>query len=215
MEGNLKKITLVIATDELGKIGLNYLEALEGGGQSIEITDGLKISSETCVNIWQVQKETTINRKRLGITELSKVKTRDGKTTYLVKKRPTKLTLLLEKHNIYYEFPLQIDCESANVSITGLSKEISKFLSALESLGVRFRVTLAADYITQTDILSTLTNRQKEALLIALREGYFKTPRETNAHILAEILGIKHTTFLQHLRRAQEKILKKVADNAP
>ncbi len=214
MEGNLKKITLEIAAGELEKIGLNYIEFLEGRCQSIEVTDGLKISSEICVNIWQVPKDAVINQNRLGITELSKVKTRDGKTTYLVKKRPTKLTLMLEEHNVYYEFPLQITEHFARLSVTGMSGEIAKFLSELDELGVKYKVTLAADYITQNDIISNLTARQKETLQIALREGYFKTPRETNAHILADKMGIKHTTFLQHLRRAQEKIFKKVTDNA-
>lgn len=215
MEGNLKKITLEIAADELKKIGLNYLERIGCSGQSIVVTDGLKISGETCVNIWQVPKGAVINRKLLGITELSKVKTREAKTTYLVKKRPTKLTLLLEEHNVYYEFPLQITEQFARLSVTGMSGDITKFLSALDELGVKYRVILAADYITQSNILSTLTARQMEILQIALREGYFKTPRETNAHILADKIGIKHTTFLQHLRRAQEKILKMVINNAP
>lgn len=210
----MKKITLVIPSGELKKIGLNYLEAVEGSGQSIEVTDGLKITGESCVNIWQVTKDTVINQKRLGITELSKIKTIDGKTTFLVKKEPTKLTLMLEKHNVYYEFPIQITEQSLRLSVTGMSGEITKFLSALDELGVKYKVALAADYITQSSLLSTLTARQKETLQLALREGYFKTPRKTNAHILAGKMGIKHTTFLQHLRRAQEKILKMVADNA-
>jgi len=214
MEGNLKKITLEIPGGELEKIGLNYLESLDSSAQSIDVIDGLKISRETCVNIWQVPKDTRLNRKRLGITELSKIKTKDDKTTYLVKKEPTKLTLMLEKHSLYYEFPLQITKDMARLSVTGMSGEITRFLSALDELGVKYKVALAADYITQSSLLSNLTERQREALNLALREGYFKTPRETNAHLLAEKMGIKHTTFLQHLRRAQEKILKMVTDDA-
>ncbi len=214
MEGNLKKITLEIPAGELEKIGLNYLDFAESKDQSIVVIDGLKISSETCVNIWQVPKDAILNRERLGITELSKIKTTDGKTTFLVKKHPTKLTLMLEKHSLYYEFPIQITHCLAKVAVTGISADITKFLQELDELGVKYRVTLAADYITQSDIISNLTARQKESLNLALKDGYFKTPRETNAHILADKMGIKHTTFLQHLRRAQEKILKMVIDDA-
>lgn len=214
MEGNLKKITLVIPSGELKKIGLNYLESGCEADLEIEVTDGLKISSETCVNIWQIPKDATLNRKRLGITEQTLVKSGSEKSTFLIRKQPTKLTLMLEKHSLYYEFPIQITPCLAKIAITGISADITKFLRELDELGVKYRVTMAADYITQKGLLSTLTERQREALQTALKEGYFKTPRKTNAHILAGKMGIKHTTFLQHLRRAQEKILKMVADNA-
>lgn len=52
-----------------------------------------------------------------------------------------------------------------------------------------------------------LSERQREAFELAKREGYYQWPRETSAIDLAENLGVSKTTFLEHLRKAEAKIL--------
>lgn len=54
-----------------------------------------------------------------------------------------------------------------------------------------------------------LTAKQRAALEVAHRQGYFERPRRTTATELAETLDISHSTFLQHLHRAQEKIFER------
>lgn len=52
-----------------------------------------------------------------------------------------------------------------------------------------------------------LSERQREAFELAQREGYYQWPRNTSAIDLAEALGVSKTTFLEHLRKAEAKIL--------
>ncbi|MFB6221102.1 MAG: helix-turn-helix domain-containing protein [Halolamina sp.] len=52
-----------------------------------------------------------------------------------------------------------------------------------------------------------LSERQREVFELAKREGYYTWPRETSASALAEKLGISKTTLLEHLRKAESKIL--------
>jgi predicted DNA binding protein len=52
---------------------------------------------------------------------------------------------------------------------------------------------------------STLTEKQATALEAAYHHGYFEQPRESSASEVAESLGVTHSTFLQHLRTAQQK----------
>jgi predicted DNA binding protein len=52
-----------------------------------------------------------------------------------------------------------------------------------------------------------LTDRQHEVVQRALNEGYFEWPREVTSEQLAEQLGISRTTLLEHLRKAQAKLL--------
>src|SRR3990172_2742924 len=99
MEGNLKIINLELPYDQLGKIGLNYLG--ENIGELI-ILDGLKISKDFCVNLWKLPAGQKIKKEGLGITGLSKLSSSEMEDIYIVKKRPTKLTLLLEKYGLYY-----------------------------------------------------------------------------------------------------------------
>lgn len=58
-----------------------------------------------------------------------------------------------------------------------------------------------------------LTARQREVLETALDEGYFKWPRQTSSDELAESLGISRATCLEHLRKAEEKILRKALED--
>ncbi|QSG13347.1 Putative light- and oxygen-sensing transcriptionregulator [Halapricum desulfuricans] len=53
---------------------------------------------------------------------------------------------------------------------------------------------------------AALTDKQRQALRAAYHHGYFKRPRESTADEIAETLGVSHSTFLQHLHRAQQKV---------
>jgi hypothetical protein len=52
-----------------------------------------------------------------------------------------------------------------------------------------------------------LSERQREVFELAQREGYYKWPRECSASDLADALDISKTTLLEHLRKAESKIL--------
>ncbi|MDG5760289.1 bacterio-opsin activator domain-containing protein [Natronococcus sp. A-GB1] len=53
---------------------------------------------------------------------------------------------------------------------------------------------------------SELTEKQAVALEAAYRHGYFEQPRRSSATDIATSLGISHSTYLQHLRAAQQKV---------
>jgi predicted DNA binding protein len=53
----------------------------------------------------------------------------------------------------------------------------------------------------------TLTDRQFEVLECALDEGYFEWPRDADSETVAGKLDISRATFLEHLRKAQSKLL--------
>lgn len=51
-----------------------------------------------------------------------------------------------------------------------------------------------------------LTDKQRTALQAAYYNGYFAQPRRSTATEIAASLGVGHSTFLQHLHRAEEKV---------
>ncbi|WP_232702813.1 helix-turn-helix domain-containing protein [Halobacterium wangiae] len=53
-----------------------------------------------------------------------------------------------------------------------------------------------------------LTQDQREALVLALQEGYFQTPRGTSLADLADKLGISEQAVSNRIRRGNEKVLK-------
>ena len=54
---------------------------------------------------------------------------------------------------------------------------------------------------------SQLSERQREVFELAQKGGYYRWPRETSATELANEVDISKTTFLEHLRKAEAKIL--------
>ena len=54
---------------------------------------------------------------------------------------------------------------------------------------------------------SSLTEKQETALRAAYYQGYFEQPRVRSATEVADSLDVSHSTFLQHLRVAQQKVL--------
>jgi len=52
-----------------------------------------------------------------------------------------------------------------------------------------------------------LTPRQREVLRFAFERGYYEWPREVDAKTLADELGIAKATMLEHLRKAEGKVL--------
>jgi PAS domain S-box-containing protein len=64
-----------------------------------------------------------------------------------------------------------------------------------------------ADSTVATTIDDRLTDRQREALQIAFHAGYFDWPRSADANAVAGEIGIAQSTFSQHLRAAERKLL--------
>lgn len=58
--------------------------------------------------------------------------------------------------------------------------------------------------------LFDLSTAQYEALVLALRRGYFATPREANLAEIADELGITRQALSNRIRRANEKVLTEV-----
>ncbi|MFB6125398.1 MAG: bacterio-opsin activator domain-containing protein [Halanaeroarchaeum sp.] len=67
----------------------------------------------------------------------------------------------------------------------------------------------------QTALEERLTDRQREALQTAYIGGFFDWPRERSGEEIASVMGIAQSTFLQHLRVAQRKVLTETLQSEP
>ena len=80
---------------------------------------------------------------------------------------------------------------------------------------IRQRKTHVGDSETTLAKTSDLTDKQATALKAAYHGGYFTRPRHNTATEIAESLGVSHSTFLQHLHRAQEKVFAEILESDP
>jgi predicted DNA binding protein len=65
--------------------------------------------------------------------------------------------------------------------------------------------------ITASDILGDLTANQASALEVALNNGYYEVPKRSTTESIAARLGVPRTTFEEHLRKAESKVMQSVA----
>jgi predicted DNA binding protein len=67
---------------------------------------------------------------------------------------------------------------------------------------------IASSLTLTTDALfSGLTEKQIDALLTAYAQGYFRFPRGSDLQTIASRESISRTTFLEHLKKAENKII--------
>jgi predicted DNA binding protein len=64
--------------------------------------------------------------------------------------------------------------------------------------------------VSTGSLLSGLTKKQASALVAALDNGYFNLPRSATAIQIAQRLGIPRTSFVDHLRKAQNKVIRAI-----
>lgn len=56
-------------------------------------------------------------------------------------------------------------------------------------------------------LLHDLTPKQSEVLALAIRRGYFDSPARISADEMARVAGLSRSTFMEHLRKAEGKLL--------
>ena len=97
--------------------------------------------------------------------------------------------------------------------------DIRKLFSALDTYGkveMLSRREVEGDVVrdnlnlSSASLLGALTPKQKQALRAALEVGYYKKPRGATATKVASVMGIPRTSFVDHLRKAENKVLTSV-----
>ena len=95
-----------------------------------------------------------------------------------------------------------------------LAPSRSSFSDLLKILRSRFEVVKIRrlrSTVTSTS-QSTLTQKQVDALRLAIHSGYYEIPRKIYIETLAEKLGIKRVAMQERLRRAEKAIITEFAE---
>ncbi|MBU7041855.1 MAG: helix-turn-helix domain-containing protein, partial [Theionarchaea archaeon] len=83
-------------------------------------------------------------------------------------------------------------------------KKLQSVLQHLEE----WRIIRIGNVNLQFD-LEDLTPQQLKAVNLAIERGYFEIPKKVNLEELSTQMKLSRTTFLEHLRKAEKKILSK------
>lgn len=108
--------------------------------------------------------------------------------------------------DLIYSLPFYLSEEKVILSFFGNNHNIKSFLNTLKNFGITFKV-VSLQKPSQENTLSSLTERQKEILTTAKNRGYYDTPRKVSSQELANHFGISTATLLEHLRKAEKKLI--------
>jgi len=107
------------------------------------------------------------------------------------------------------EMPFEIRDGTAVWEVTAPSDRLSELGSQLETFGISFTVDYVQQRLGEEQLL---TDRQRRVVGAAIEKGYYDTPRECSLTELAGELGIAKSTASETLHRAEEKMVKHVAE---
>ncbi|MDP3882159.1 MAG: helix-turn-helix domain-containing protein [Nanoarchaeota archaeon] len=91
--------------------------------------------------------------------------------------------------------------------LENIVKEIEKWRNKLEEFDLLSlkRTDLSDIYFPK--ILPQIPEQQKKAFDLALKNGYYTWPRKAGLEKLAKIMGVSISTYQEHLRKAEAKLL--------
>ena len=97
--------------------------------------------------------------------------------------------------------------EQMTMSVIGDENELKKVLKALKLVGKVSNIRYHKAVYQEHNALSVLTYKQKEIILAAKKFGYYDYPRKIDAGGLAEKVGVSKATVVEHLRKAEGRLM--------
>ena len=96
-------------------------------------------------------------------------------------------------------------------SVIGDDATLRRYVALIkENIGRIENMTFKRAAYGRHDILSILTERQREVLIAAHKFGYYEYPKKVNSARLSERVELGRSTLLEHLRKAEGRILNEI-----
>ena len=112
---------------------------------------------------------------------------------------------------VYIGLPTEFGDGRAKMTYFGNAAEIKKLFKFLEKLSVRTRVlSLTDETLDPNSPMMSLTEKQRHILTAAYKVGYYDVPRRVDSAKVARALELDKSTVVEHLRKAEKRLLKQV-----
>ena len=214
----MRKVVLELAPSEMVR---NMQESFMDGIEEIEMVELLRLDLAHGEKLGVVRIRfrpggSVRTNGSLGIMDIVNViEEKENETVVLVKaKTPPEFEEMAREFNLdlVWTTPMKVNREKIVYSFIGDDESIRKMLRLLKTFGETVKISVQDPSFSSSEMLSSLTPKQKELLLEAKRLGYYDYPRRANAGDLATVVGLSRSTVVEHLRKAEIRLLNQVLE---
>ena len=97
------------------------------------------------------------------------------------------------------------------VSCIGTQDSLMKFIDLVKKEGGKVvNMTFQKASYQSQDILKVLTDKQRNIFISAHKHGYYDYPRKINSDGLSKKVGVSRATLVEHLRKAEGRIVAEI-----
>ncbi|MFH1470484.1 MAG: helix-turn-helix domain-containing protein [Candidatus Micrarchaeota archaeon] len=143
------------------------------------------------------------NSKR--VREVDVLKRSEKEALFLIKVKATSSYDTVLKSNVICTSPVMTEGGYENYDVLLTDPDaMKKLLNELSDIG-QMKILRIGDY-QKADEHVRLTTKQKEALTLALAQGYYRWPKKVGLEDLAAMQNISRRSFQERLRRAESNV---------
>lgn len=102
------------------------------------------------------------------------------------------------------EFPVRFENGAMEFDVTATRDQFELIGAGLDASGYEYDLL---SVVEGRDPETLLTDRQRECLTVALRNGYFRVPRACTLEDVAETIGVDKSTASETIRRGSARVL--------
>jgi predicted DNA binding protein len=118
--------------------------------------------------------------------------------------------------NLIYTAPSLISEDRIIVSFISSQRDMARFVELVKAhIGKVVNMTFKQSTYEKKDLLSILTDKQREIMTAAYQYGYYDIPKRISSELLSEKMNITKPTLLEHLRKAERRIFMEILAGSP
>ncbi|MBI0583366.1 MAG: helix-turn-helix domain-containing protein [Methanomassiliicoccus sp.] len=111
---------------------------------------------------------------------------------------------------LVHTIPTIISPEKFIISMMGEQENLSNFVDMMKNVGTIRKMSFRRAAYHKADILNVLTEKQRDVMVAAFKNGYYEYPKRISSKALSHKVNISKPTLLQHMRKAEGRILREV-----
>lgn len=186
---------------------------------SYEILEMLKVDFEegVCIDLIEIHLKENVaieDVKKIGHMEILNVLRSEGdKHICLIKHTEPEESKDGMKEfdlDLILTTPTIVSLDKCTVTYMGENENLQKFIEIIKPDVEIVNMSFKKAIYERKDLLSVLTDKQKDIILTAHKFGYYDYPKKINSEKLSAKVNISKATLLEHLRKAEGRLLSEV-----